>query len=161
MPPVVPALLQELPNARAVRLHDHADSAWADTVADRRSEVEAALREFFDDMTRQEQVPEVHLQQGAGEVAGITYHVRGSGPPLLLLPLSLARSQWYPAVDTLAEHFTTIVLGGAFLGLVPSLEARMRGGYQTVVRNVVDATRPTPGESIVEVGAAPEPLRAG
>jgi SAM-dependent methyltransferase len=150
--PIVPALLQDLPHARAVRLRDHVDSGWADTVAERRADVEAALREFFDDMARQEQVPEVHLQQGEGEVAGITYNVRGSGPPLLLLPLSLARSQWDPAVDKLAERYTTIVLGGAFLGLVPSLEARMRGGYQTVVRNVVDAARPMPGESIVEVG---------
>ena len=40
-----------------VRLHDHADSAWADTVADRREEVEAALLEFFDDNDRQEHVP--------------------------------------------------------------------------------------------------------
>ena len=117
--PVVPALLQDLPHARAVRLHDHADSAWADTVAERQAEVEAALREFFDEMTIQEHVPEVHLQSGAGEVAGITYQVRGSGPPLLLLPLGLARSQWDPAVDQLAERYTTIVLGGAFLGLVP------------------------------------------
>jgi SAM-dependent methyltransferase len=150
--PIVPTLLQELPHARAMRLHDHTDSAWADTVAERTTEVEAALREFFDDMTRQEQVPEVHLQPAAGEVAGITYKICGGGPPLLLLPLSLARSQWDPIVDKLAEHYTTIVLGGAFLGMVPSLEARMRGGYQTVVRNVVDAAGPMPGESILEVG---------
>jgi hypothetical protein len=27
-------------------------------------------------------------------VAGITYAIRGSGPPLVLLPLGLAPSQW-------------------------------------------------------------------
>jgi SAM-dependent methyltransferase len=71
---------------------------------------------------------------------------------LLLLPLSLARSQWDPIVHDLAQRYTTIVAGGAFLGMVPTLEARMRGGYQTVVRNVLDATRVQPGESILEVG---------
>jgi len=69
-----------------------------------------------------------------------------------LLPVGLARSQWDPIVDTLAERYTTIVLGGPHLGFVPTLEARMRGGYQSVVRNVVDATGPARGESIVEIG---------
>jgi SAM-dependent methyltransferase len=150
--PVVPDLLQELPDARAVRLANHVDAAWSDTVADRRDEVTTALLEFLDAVTSQEQVPAANLQQGPGEVAGITYHVRGSGPPLLLLPLSLSPSQWDPIVDVLAERYTTLVLGGAFLGIVPTLEARMRGGYQTVVRNVVEAANPIQGETIVEVG---------
>jgi SAM-dependent methyltransferase len=149
---MLPRLLEDLPHARGMRLHAYADAAWSDTVADRREEVEATLLEFFDAMTSQEHVSSVHLAAGTGEVAGITYHVRGSGPPLVLLPLSLARSQWDPIVDTLARRYTTILLGGAFLGFVPTLETRMRGGYQSVVRQVVDACRPAPGESIVEIG---------
>jgi SAM-dependent methyltransferase len=97
-------------------------------------------------------VPAVQLPQGEGEIAGITYRVRGSGPPLLLLPLSIARSQWDPILDTLADQYTTIVVGGAFLGMVPTLEHRIRGGYQGVVRNVVEAARPRAGETILEVG---------
>jgi SAM-dependent methyltransferase len=149
---MLPSLLRDLPHARGMRLHDYADAAWSDTVADRRADVEAALLEFFDAMTSQEHVPAVRLEPGAGEIAGITYQVRGSGPPLLLLPLSLARSQWDPIIDTLAERYTTLVLGGAFLGFVPTLETRMRGGYQSVVRGVVDACRPAAGEAILEVG---------
>jgi SAM-dependent methyltransferase len=149
---VVPDLLQHLPHARTLRLSHHVDAAWSDTIADRRDEVAAALLEFLDATTAEEHVPVAQLQPGRGEVAGISYHVRGSGPPLLLLPLALAPSQWDPIVDTLAERYTTVVVGGAFLGMVPTLEARMRGGYQSVVRDVVEAARPTEGESIVEVG---------
>jgi SAM-dependent methyltransferase len=148
----LPELLRDLPHARAVRLRDYADAAWSDAVADRRAEVESALLEFLEAMTRQEKVPSVRLPEGPGEVAGIAYHVRGSGPPLLLLPVGLARSQWDPIVEKLAAQYTTIVLSGAHLGFVPTLEARMRGGYQSVVRNVVEAARPARGESIVEVG---------
>jgi SAM-dependent methyltransferase len=145
----VPALLQELPRARALRLPDYPDAAWSDTVADRRDAVASALIEFLDSVSS---VPGAQLQQDDGEVAGITYRVRGSGPPLLLLPMSLARSQWDPILDQLAEHYTTIVVGGPFLGMVPTLEHRMRGGYQAVVRNVVEAARPAAGETILEVG---------
>ncbi len=91
----------------------------------------------------------------AGEIAEVTYRVRGSGPPLLLLPLSLARSQWNPILPALAERFTTIVLGGEYLGVVPVLEGRMQGGYRNVVRLVVDAAKPRPGERVLEVGCGP------
>ncbi|HEV7665630.1 MAG TPA: methyltransferase domain-containing protein, partial [Chloroflexota bacterium] len=64
----------------------------------------------------------------------------------------LARSQWDPLLPALAEQYTTIVLGGAFLGIIPSLEARMQGGYRHVVRSVVDAADVQPGQSLVEVG---------
>lgn len=144
----VPALVQALPRARSVTLTDFADSAWADTVAERRGEVAAAMLDLLDSTP----IPEVRLQPAEGEIAGVRYEVRGNGPPLLLIPLSLARSQWNPIRDELAERYTTIILGGAFLGFVPTLEARMRGGYQTVVRNVVEATQLEPGEQIVEVG---------
>ena len=50
----------------------------------------------------------------------------------------------------LARHYTTIVVGGAFIGMVPTLENRMRGGYQTVVRNLVEAAQP--GERVLEAG---------
>jgi SAM-dependent methyltransferase len=68
------------------------------------------------------------------------------------MPLTLARSQWEPLLPSLAEHFTTIVLGGACLGIIPSLEGRMRGGYRGVVRGVVDAAAIQAHERVVEVG---------
>jgi hypothetical protein len=41
----------------------------------------------------------VSLPEGEGEVAGITYRVRGSGPPLVLMPLDLTPSQWEPLIE--------------------------------------------------------------
>lgn len=148
----VPHVLADLPRARSIRLQNYADAAWADAVAERRAEIEPALLDFLAEITRRVGISAASMHQTSGTVAGLTYQVRGNGPPLLLLPLSLARSQWDPVVDTLSTSYTTIVLGGAYLGFVPTLEARMRGGYQTVVRNVVDATQPQPGDRIVEVG---------
>jgi SAM-dependent methyltransferase len=145
-------ILVDLPQARSVRLTDYADAAWADAVAERRSEIEPAMLAFLSDVTQRSGMPAADVHTGEGDVAGITYQVKGSGPPLLLMPLSLARSQWDPVVDALAQFYTIIQVGGAHLGFVPSLEARMRGGYQTVVRNAVDATRPQAGERVVEVG---------
>ena len=148
----VPRILENLPRARSIRLHDYADAAWADAVADRRAEIEPALLDFLAEMTLRDGIAAASLSQRHGAIAGISYEVRGSGPPLLLLPLSLARSQWDPVLDTLARSYTVIVLGGAHLGFVPTLEARMRSGYQTVVRNMVDAAQPQAGDHILEVG---------
>jgi ubiquinone/menaquinone biosynthesis C-methylase UbiE len=150
--PSVPRFLTEMPAARSVTLRDYADAAWSDAVAERRETIRAALSEFHEEITRREPLAPVQLSPGSGQVAGVTYHVRGSGPPLILLPLSLARSQWSPLLDDLSQRYTTIVLGGGHLGFVPTLEDRMRGGYRNVVRSVVDATQLQPGERIVEIG---------
>jgi ubiquinone/menaquinone biosynthesis C-methylase UbiE len=52
----------------------------------------------------------------------------------------------------LAQRYCTITLGGPFLGLVPILEDRMQGGYRGVVRAIVDAANPQPGDKLLEVG---------
>ena len=145
----VPRVLAELPRARSFQLRDYADAAWADAVAERRAEIEPVLLDF---LALGQDVAPVPLDAGVGTCAGITYRVAGSGPPLVLLPLSLARSQWDPLLETLSTRYTTVLLGGAHLGFVPTLESRMRGGYQTVVRNVVEAAAPHAGERVVEVG---------
>lgn len=148
----VPRALEDLPKAKSYRLRDYADSAWADAIADRRAEIAPVLLAFLSDIDVPPASYESKTKADSGSVAGITYQIRGNGPPLVLLPLTLARSQWDPLFDELASYYTVIRLGGASLGIIPSLEARMRGGYQTVVRNVVDAARPRPGERILEVG---------
>jgi SAM-dependent methyltransferase len=76
----------------------------------------------------------------------------GSGPPLLLLPLLLAPSQWEPLAPALSEHYCTIALGGAFLGSVAVLEARGRGIYLGMIRTLLDIARIRPGEVVLEVG---------
>ncbi len=148
----VPRTLAGLPQAKEIALQDFADAAWSDAIADRQAQIEPVLLAFLADLTRREALQPVHLGQGEAEFAGIRYRVYGSGPPLVLLPLTLARSQWDPLVPVLAERYTTIVLGGAFLGIIPSLESRMQGAYQRVVRSVVEAADVKPGQSILEVG---------
>ena len=110
---------------------------------------------FFAEHSQREALEPVQLTQGDDEIAGITFRVRGNGPPLVLMPLTLARSQWDVLVAVLAEHYTTIVVGGAFVGIIPSLESRMQGGYRRVVRSAVEAAGVQAGESLLEVGCGP------
>jgi hypothetical protein len=76
-------------------------------------------------------LPGVSPPEGEGEVAGITYRVRGSGPPLVLMPLDLTPSQWEPLIEPLRTRYCTICLGGPLLGVVAILEARGRSDYLT------------------------------
>ena len=145
----LPALLRDLPRAQSLRLVGQVDAAWSDTVADRADEIAGTMQTF---LTSMPDADPVGLEPSESEIDGITYRVTGSGPPLVMLPVGLARSQWEPIVPMLARHFTTIVATGAFLGFVPTLEARMRSGYRTVVSNVVEAARPLHGERVLEVG---------
>ena len=144
-----------LPEARVVLLKGYSDAGWSDTVADRQSEIEPAMLSFLAELSRQEDVAPVAIAEGSGEVAGITYRVRGSGPPVMIFPLNLARSQWEPLLPALAEHYCTIVLGGAHIGFVLSLEERVRGGYRGVVRGLFDALAVKPRETLLEVGCGP------
>ena len=88
-----------------------------------------------------------------GEIGGITYRIEGDGPPLILLPLFLAPSQWDPLLAILSQRFTTIVLGGAHLGAVDILESRGRArGYLRMMRTLIDDVGLQPGETVLEVG---------
>jgi SAM-dependent methyltransferase len=97
-------------------------------------------------------VPAVSLPEVEGDAAGITYRVRGAGPPLILMPLSLAPSQWEPLIPRLSEHYCTISLGGPLLGVVGTLEERGRSNYLAMVRNILDVVEIRPGEVVLEVG---------
>jgi ubiquinone/menaquinone biosynthesis C-methylase UbiE len=120
-------------------------------VADRREEIGSAMTDFLSRMDQQQGGKTLGLPEGDGEVAGISYSIRGSGPPLVLLPLGLAPSQWQPLIPTLSARYCTITLGGPALGIVAFLEARGRG-YLRVVRCLVDELHLRPGEDVLEVG---------
>jgi len=64
-------------------------------MADRAGEVVPALLRFLD----AHPVPPASLPEGEGEAGGITYRIRGSGPPLVLMPLDLA-----PGGSLLGQH---------------------------------------------------------
>lgn len=88
-----------------------------------------------------------------GEIAGITYHSQGAGSPLVLLPLSLASSQWDPLLARLSARFCTVTLGGPELGFLAMLESRGHSsGYLSVVKQIIDALQLKSGELVLEVG---------
>lgn len=91
------------------------------------------------------------MREQEGEIAGISFRIRGAGPPLVLLPLDLSPGQWEPLIPALSRY-CSIILGGPLLGSVASLEERGRSGYMAVVRGLLDALAIQPGESVLEVG---------
>ena len=145
----VRARLPDLPEATAVVLGDYAGHTWADIAAERGDSIGAAMQQF---LMRCDALPAVGLPEHEGEVGGISFRLRGVGPPLVLLPLDLSPGQWEPLIPTLSAHYCTITLGGALLGSVASLEERGRSGYIGVARALLDALAIAPGESVLEVG---------
>jgi hypothetical protein len=141
-------LLADLPNATSLFLRGYEWLPWSDAIADHGSEIGAAMLGFL----RRHPIPPATLAEGEGETAGITYRIRGAGPPLILMPLSLAPSQWEPLIPRLSEYYCTISLGGPLLGIVGTLEARGRSNFLAMMRNVLDVAGIRPGEVVLEVG---------
>ena len=136
-----------LPGSRRIILPNYEAPGWADVVLDRTDAITEALR----GLTGAATVPD--LAAGAGSHAGVTYHVYGKGPALLLLPFFLAPSQWEAAIPGLGRDFTVIVLGGRHLGGVAALEDRARGSsYAGMVNTMFDEIAPAAGETILDVG---------
>jgi len=141
-------LAADLPDITAHSLRDYEAQPWADVAADRSDELAPAMLTFLD----RHPVAPAALPETVGELAGISYRIRGAGPPLLLLPLMLAPAQWEPILPALSARYCTISLGGPRLGVVGLLEARGRSAYLTVVRNVLDVAAIRAGETVLEVG---------
>jgi SAM-dependent methyltransferase len=121
---------------------------WSDVIADRGAEIGAAVLDFLD----RHPLPTVRLSEPEGQVAGITYRIRGAGPPLFLMPLSLAPSQWDPLIATLSARYCTISLGGPLLGVVGILEERGLSNYLAMVKSLLDLVDIRPNEVVLEVG---------
>jgi SAM-dependent methyltransferase len=140
--------------ATLITLRDYVSpTIYADVVADRSADIGAAMIDFLARMDQVQGTRTVALPRGEGEVAGISYHIHGSGPPLVLLPLGMAASQWEPLVPRLSERWCALTLGGAYLGMIGSLEARGRtAGYLGVVRRLIEEAELRPGETVLEVG---------
>jgi hypothetical protein len=141
-------LASDLPGVSLHSLRGYEAQPWADVAADRGDALTAAMFAF---LGRHAATP-IALSETSGEAAGISYRIRGAGPPLVLTPLMLAPSQWEPVLPALAAKYCTITLGGPRLGVVSTLEARGRSAYLTVVRNVLDVAAIRPGETVLEVG---------
>lgn len=150
------SVMAKLPQAELVTLANYFSPPWADCAADRGDEIFAAMRDFIARANAAQRASSiVDLAEGSGEVAGVSFRVRGKGIPLVLMPLALSPSQWEPLIPALSEHFCTIALGGATLGMVAHLEARAQSGYMRVIHQVIDETQLQPGQSVLEVGCGP------
>ncbi|MCH7778682.1 MAG: methyltransferase domain-containing protein [Gemmatimonadetes bacterium] len=139
-------------NGELFELSDYSSPMWADTIADRTTNVAEALCDFLARAEFERSLSTVPLPQGEGEIAGIYYRIRGTGSPLVLLPLSMAPSQWEPLVSRISDRYCTITLSGPHLGAISLLEARGSSGYGDLVAQVVDQAKLTSGETILEVG---------
>jgi hypothetical protein len=145
--------MNHLPGAQLLRLGDYETFAWSDVAADRTDEFGAAIQQFLARMTASDPSGIAPLREGEGEIAGISYRIRGAGPPLVLLPMFLAPSQWKPLVPRLGERYCTITLGGAALGAVAILESRGRSiGYLRIVSTLLEEAELRSGETVLEVG---------
>jgi SAM-dependent methyltransferase len=107
---------------------------------------------FLQRLDHQQRLTPVKLPEGAGEHAGLFYYIQGQGPPLVLLPLGLAPSQWKPLIPPLAAQYCTITLSGPTLGTVATLEERSPTGYLRVVQRLVNEMAPQPGDTVLDVG---------
>ena len=140
-----------LPEATVIWLPGYFSPPWADAVADCTADIENALLNVLsrDQPQRDKGVPGgLH-----GSVAGITYDSHGEGPPLVLLPLGLASSQWDPLLSHLSTRCRTVTLGGPALGFLAMLESRGHAaGYRGMIQRVMEAVQLRPGEVILEVG---------
>jgi SAM-dependent methyltransferase len=141
-------LLADLPSVSSHILLDYEWHPWSDVIVDRGGEIGSTMLDFLD----RHSIRPSALSETEGEVAGISYSIRGAGPPLVLMPLSLAPSQWEPLMASLSARYCTISLGGPLLGVVGVLEERGRSNYLTLVRNVLDAVAIRPGETVLEIG---------
>jgi hypothetical protein len=143
--------MASLPEAMVDWLPGYFSPPWADVVADCASNVETAL--FNAILRDQSKTDSVAIGNLRGTVAGINYDSQGDGPPLILLPLSLASSQWDPLLSRLSARCRTVVLSGPALGFLAMLESRGSSpGYLATVQQIIDTVRLRPGEAVLEVG---------
>lgn len=145
-------LATRIPNAALLTLENYFGPIWADPIADRAEEIGAAMLDFLAQADRKERIGSTALPEGDGEVAGLFYRIQGAGPPLILLPIALARSQWDPLLRELGERYCTITLGGPLLGMISLLEERARSGYGRLVEHLLERVHLTPGETVLDVG---------
>ena len=124
---------------------------WSDLASERGAEIGTAMLDFLNRFEQGKSVT-ITLPPQQGEIAGISYRIRGAGRPLVLMPLDLAPAQWEPLIPQLSERYCTITLGGPALGAVSLLEARGRSSYIGVVRALLDAVQVRQGETIFEIG---------
>lgn len=143
--------MAELPAASMITLDDYPyANNYADLAVERGGQITGGM---LDSLASRDNLPAVSVSASDGEADGIYYRVQGSGPPLVLLPLGAAPSQWDPVIAALSERYCVVTMSGPALGMVASLEGRGRTpGYLSAVGSIIDAADIKPGERLLEVG---------
>ena len=143
-----------LPSASKVILNDCAyPDNYNDLVVLRGNDIGPAMLKFLAGVDTRSGPARAAPQVEEGEVDGVYFKVRGSGPPLVLLPLGAAPSQWDPLLEMLSESHCVVSMTGPALGMVASLEGRGHTpGYLSAVGRLLDEADIQPGESVLEVG---------
>lgn len=146
--------LDGLTGSATITLPDCANpNTYADLAFDHTGDIGSGMSALLARMNNRNGPPSVSPSSREGEVEGISYRVQGSGPPLVLLPLAAAPSQWDPLLARLSQQYCTVTLGGSALGMVASLESRGRtSGYLAALRNLMAEAELRPGEIVLEVG---------
>lgn len=141
---------ERLPGSHLVELKGYATTGWSDLAKDRTVEVVQSISEHLSHF--EASVPR-QTAEGAGVHAGITYHITGRGPALILMPFFLAASQWESAVPELSEQFTVIRIGGPHVGGIAILEERAaQPSYQAMFRTLVDLMELPAIARVLDVG---------
>ena len=143
-----------LPSAATVTLSDcQFPDNYNDLAVLRGGEIGPAMLDFLARMDAQNRPESISPSVEEGEVDGIYFKVRGSGPPLVLLPLGAAPSQWEPLAAAFSQRYCVVAMTGPALGMVASLESRGRTpGYLSAVGSLIAAAEIRPGERTLEVG---------
>ena len=146
--------MEGLPSASTVILNDCAyPDNYNDLAVLRGNDIAPAMLDFLAGVDIQGGPPHAAPPVEEGEADGVYFTVRGSGPPLVLLPLGAAPSQWGPLQETLSERYCVVSMTGPALGMVASLEGRGRTpGYLSAVGRLLDEAEIKTGETVLEVG---------
>jgi SAM-dependent methyltransferase len=146
------SVAESFANGRLLTLEHYFSPMWADVIADRAEVIGGALLDFLARGDRGQGATALALPELDGEVEGIFYRIRGRGPALLVLPLSLAPSQWDPLLPRLSRHYCVITLGGPFLGMISLLEGRGHSGYGRLAAQLSSQIPLQAGDKVLEVG---------
>ena len=146
--------MEGLPSASTVILNDCAyPDNYNDLAVFRGNDIAPAMLGFLAGVDTQGGPAHAAPPVEEGEADGVYFRVQGSGPPLVLLPLGAAPSQWGPLQETLSERYCVVSMTGPALGMVASLEGRGRTpGYLSAVGRLLDEAEIKTGETVLEVG---------
>ncbi len=147
--------LPGLPAARIARLEDYDAESWSDLAVERPDLAEHLVSHFTPAPVPQAAAAgaRTSADETSGKVAGIRYRALGAGPPLVLLPMAFAPSQWAPVLPELARRFRVVVLSGPLLGMLALLEQRARlTDWRAMCAGLFETLGLEPGHRVLEVG---------